>query len=168
MKKKDITYKTIKKYFTEDKDDDVKYRTFCTQYNKCKKGIDLLNKKGLNLENNYINQKVVYREIILNKTKYSKDNANSSCLFSNLLNNKKLSPSEMYFLSEKINSGIYREYGIIDAYYIENELIENLYHLISLTLSQLYPSKILDTLKHINFQILSFLMSEKEHTRSQS
>ena len=74
----------------------------------------------------------------------------------------------MYFLSEKINSGIYREYGIIDAYYIENELIENLYHLISLTLSQLYPSKILDTLKHINFQILSFLMSEKEHTRSQS
>ena len=157
MKKKDITYKTIKKYFTEDKDDDVKYRTFCTQYNKCKKGIDLLNKKGLNLENNYINQKVVYREIIL-----------SSCLFSNLLNNKKLSPSEMYFLSEKINSGIYREYGIIDAYYIENELIENLYHLISLTLSQLYPSKILDTLKHINFQILSFLMSEKEHTRSQS
>ena len=38
--------------------------------------------------------------------------------------------------------GLYREYGWIDKFYAKNEFQENLYHLVSLILSMLYPDKI--------------------------
>ena len=131
----------IKARFTEGAQ--VRNETFRKNYEACKNGIDEYNKKTHRQIRKYlICQKAMYREIFVDPTLYYKNRHSSKHIFLHFLKHGKLGSSDYYFLNEKINMGLYREYGWIDKFYAKNEFQENLYHLVSLILSMLYPDKI--------------------------
>lgn len=100
----------------------------------------------------------MYREIFVDSTLYKKNRHTSKNIFNNFLKLGTMGSSDYYFLNEKINMGMYREYGLIDEFYAKNEFQENLYHLVSLILSQLYPNKIRNAFKKaINRICLEFI-----------
>lgn len=150
--KKDFSIEEIKELFTEGKE--TRTETFRKNYEACKSGIDEYNKKTRrNILNNLISQKAMYREIYMDSTLYKKNRHKSKHIFSDFLRHGTMNSSDYYFLNEKINMGMYREYGLIDEFYAKNELQENLYHLISLILSRLYPDKIIFILNKCLFKI---------------
>lgn len=152
----DIPPDEIKKKFTEG--EEIRTETFRKQYEKCIKDINKFNQKAhRSISKDLICQKAFYREIFLDKTKFTHNRHTSSIIFTHLLNKGTMSPSDYYFVDEKINMGIFREYGLIDEFYAKNELQENLYHLISLILSQVYPQNISFALNESIIEICNIL-----------
>lgn len=141
---KKISINKIRNLFLEG--EELNKKTFLQHYEICKAGIDQFNKKAnRNLENNLITQKAFYQEIFKDKTLFKR--RRSQRIFSDFLESDAMNLSDYYFLDEKINMGMYREYCMIDLFYVKNEFQENLYHLMVLILARLYPEEIINPLK---------------------
>lgn len=120
---------------------------------KCHKGIFQFNKRsGRNLKPDPITLKAFYKEIYMDDTLYN--SRKSMTIFHEFLKSKKMGNGDYYFIDEKINAGIFREYGIIDEFYAKNILHANLYNLICCFLIILNPAEMInkfkDALKNIS------------------
>jgi len=134
----------IQKIFAEDVD--VKRTTFSEQYSNLKKGIDLFNwKVNRGIQQDLISQKAFYREIYLDKTKYNRKT--SKHIFNQFLKTGKMNTVDYYFIDEKINMGMFREYGLIEEFWLKNEFQDNLYYLVALALAQLKPLEMANSFK---------------------
>ena len=97
-----LSINDIQKLFTENHI--VTPRTFKSNYESCKIGINKYNKKtNRRIANNLINQKAFYREIFIDKTLYKRNRHTSRCIFKDFLKSDSINLSDYFFLNEKIN-----------------------------------------------------------------
>ena len=133
------TMKEIKKLFTEDKD--VDRVTFSAHFKKAKNSILQYNQvSGRNIPYSAISAKAIYREMYLDTKTYGKRQCKT--MYNTLLETGMLDKSEYYFINEKINRGLYREYDCIEEYYRKNLFQEDLYYLVGLILVNVEPDVI--------------------------
>lgn len=139
-----ITWNTLQELFNENEYTE-NMKTFKKNILNCYEGITYFNRESGRKINFYepISLKAFYREIYNDKTIYNRKQ--SKTIFNHFLKYNEITDADYYFIDEKINMGIFREYGLIDEFYAKNELQENLYYLVCLILTKLNP---FDIIKH--------------------
>lgn len=88
-----------------------------------------------------ITLKAVYRQIYKDPKRYNKRQCKT--IFNDFIEKEDMDTLDYYFIDEKINMGIFREYGVIEEFYKKNELQDNLYKLVCMILSKLQPDDII-------------------------
>lgn len=132
-------------------------RSFNSNFKKCNEFVDKYNHEtGRKLKQNDITLKAIYRQIILEKT--TQNRRQSKTIMNDFLKNKKFrNLSEYYFINEKINLGMYREYGLFNEFLKKNEFQQKLYAYINILLTRLNPSDILKTARE-DFNKIYFVL----------
>lgn len=138
-----IDWRELQELFSEgEKKENIK--TFKKNIINCYKGIlqfDHVSNRKILPEP--ISLRAFYREIYKDKTSYNRRQCKT--IFNDFLENQNIGRADYYFIDEKINIGICREYGLIEEFYAKNELQENLYCLACYSLAQLNPSDMIET-----------------------
>lgn len=138
-----IDWKELQELFSEgEKKEDIK--TFKKNMKNCYKGIlqfDRASNRKILPEP--VSVRAFYRELYRDKTSYNR--RQSKTIFNDFLKHQNIGHADYYFIDEKINIGIFREYGLIEEFYAKNELQENLYCLACYSLAQLNPSDMIET-----------------------
>ena len=123
-------------------------KTFKTNIMKCYKNIlrfDSLT--GRRIWPEPISLRVFYREIYGDKAMYN--NRQSKTIFNNFLKYGKIGNSDYFYIDEKINAGMFREYGLVEEYHAKNQLQENLYCLVCYSLAKLTPFEMVETFRNV-------------------
>lgn len=117
-------------------------RTYLKNYNLIRNGIGKYSSATFrNVPENLVHTKAFYRAVNLDKTKFRRRTAKT--IFSEILAGKTTKKSDFYFLNERINMAICREHGMLQEFFALNELQEQLYYLVCVSLAQLEPDAIL-------------------------
>lgn len=92
-----------------------------------------------------ISLRAFYRELYRDKTTYSR--RQSKTIFNDFLANGDMGHADYFFINEKINVGVYREYSLMEEYHEKNILQENLYCLACHSLAKLNPFDMVETFR---------------------
>lgn len=99
-----------------------------------------------------ISLRAFYRELYRDKTTYSR--RQSKTIFNDFLANGDMRHADYFFIDEKINVGMYREYSLMEEYHEKNILQENLYCLACHSLAKLNPFDMVETFRKAMISIL--------------
>lgn len=133
-------------------------RSFKENLLKCYKGIFQFNKRAdRKLKPDPITLRAFYREIYLDSTLYNR--RQSMTIFHDFLEQKDMGEADYYFIDEKINTGMFREYGATEEFCAKNKLHGNLYYLVCQILTALNPPDIINKFKKV-LESISFTISE--------
>lgn len=138
-----IDWNELQELFTEGEEKENN-KTFKKNIINCYKGIlqfDRASNRMILPEP--ISLRAFYREIYRDKTSHNR--RQSKTIFNDFLKCQNIGHADYYFIDEKINAGIFREYGLIEEFNAKNELQENLYCLACYSLAQLNPSDMIET-----------------------
>lgn len=143
--KKSITWQEILDLFSEEAPK-KSLKSFKENLLKCYTGIFQFNERsGRNLKPDPITLRAFYRELYMGDTLY--DRKQGMTIFHDFLKQNEMRNVDYYFIDEKINMGIFREYGLIDEFYAKNNLQKNLYYLVCQIWASLDPLKIIENLE---------------------
>lgn len=142
-KKEMLDWNELQELFTEGEEKE-NIKTFKKNIINCYKGIlqfDHASNRRILPEP--VSLRAFYRELYRDKTSYNR--RQSKTIFNDFIKHQNIGHADYYFINEKINIGIFREYGLIEEFHEKNELQENLYWLACYSLAQLKPSDMIET-----------------------
>lgn len=149
--KKKRTWSEIQNLFEGGKKNDEK--TFKKNLANCYLLLEKCNMAGVMIPKTPVALKAMYKGIYLNKTRNKDKRKTSMAIMNALLTEGDIEESMYYWMDELLNRYFFEENGLLEEYFVYNELRENFYCLISKIIAGLNLSNVVYEFDKVLYQI---------------